>query len=615
MILKPRPAEWFELLTTREALASALKCLAGTGAVELECHSETARPLLPADFSRVLDDYDLLARRYSGYWPRRAPAAPASERRDPSVILEEAHLALKQWVEEAKPEIEALQAVEGEQTDLRLLLEFVSKSERPVAALDRMAQAGPVLAASVFLLANDNSIEVAPPAVITQRLRAGDHYFLVAVGPAAHMEALREHLLDLKARSLKLPAGLPRDPHEAAAALRARLAEIEEEIPRRRRTLEGINQARELSRVLGDFRLLRWWAAHVPAMPATERLAWVTGWTSEPDAKGVRGCLDSTGIPYLLRLPEAPVGSQSPMVLRNPFWARPFELFPRLMGVPGGNEVDPSALVGVLAPLMFGYMFGDVGHGAVLLAAGLVLRRRWPVVAILVPGGIMSMIFGWLFGSVFAVEHVISPLWLAPMNQPIPVLLWPMVLGAAIIFTGLVFDALQEHWIGKGGQWWRTKAGILLAYLGLIGATGDVRSLAAVAVGALWYITGACWQSKRIARLASAVGEVLEQFMQLLVNTISFVRVGAFALAHAGLGAAVTGLAQAGEAAWTFYLIMILGNVLIIALEGLVASIQTTRLILFEFFVRFLRTSGRAFHPLPEPKETVSDRNNHRSAL
>jgi V/A-type H+-transporting ATPase subunit I len=76
------------------------------------------------------------------------------------------------------------------------------------------------------------------------------------------------------------------------------------------------------------------------------------------------------------------------------------------------------------------------------------------------------------------------------------------------------------------------------------------------------------------------------------------VRVGAFALAHAGLSMAVVGLSDATTSMLFTALILLLGNVLIIALEGLVVSIQTTRLVLFEFFIRFLHGEGRPFRPL-----------------
>jgi V/A-type H+-transporting ATPase subunit I len=89
------------------------------------------------------------------------------------------------------------------------------------------------------------------------------------------------------------------------------------------------------------------------------------------------------------------------------------------------------------------------------------------------------------------------------------------------------------------------------------------------------------------------------------VNTVSFARVGAFALAHAGLSVAVTGVAEASGAIG-YWIVLVLGNLLILVLEGLVVGIQTTRLLLFEFFVRFLEGTGRAFRPLPPPLATVN---------
>ena len=81
---------------------------------------------------------------------------------------------------------------------------------------------------------------------------------------------------------------------------------------------------------------------------------------------------------------------------------------------------------------------------------------------------------------------------------------------------------------------------------------------------------------------------------------MSFARIGAFALAHAGLSVAIVEMAKA-SGRFGFWIVLAIGNVLVIALEGVVVSIQTTRLLLFEFFIRFLTGAGRAFKPLPPP--------------
>jgi V/A-type H+-transporting ATPase subunit I len=126
--------------------------------------------------------------------------------------------------------------------------------------------------------------------------------------------------------------------------------------------------------------------------------------------------------------------------------------------------------------------------------------------------------------------------------------------------------------------------------------------------GVLWYITGNIVLAEGPARKAvgHAIGQLLESVLQLLINTISFIRVGAFALAHAGLSLAVISLARSTANPAASALIFVLGNILILALEGLVVSIQTTRLVLFEFFIRFLKGTGRMFQPLTAPTNPAS---------
>jgi V/A-type H+-transporting ATPase subunit I len=99
----------------------------------------------------------------------------------------------------------------------------------------------------------------------------------------------------------------------------------------------------------------------------------------------------------------------------------------------------------------------------------------------------------------------------------------------------------------------------------------------------------------------TAVALLAERMVQILINTLSFARVGAFALAHAGLSSAIVALMHASENVVVQGLVLIVGNIVVLVLEALVVSIQTTRLILFEFFIRFLAAEGRVFRPLPAP--------------
>jgi V/A-type H+-transporting ATPase subunit I len=293
------------------------------------------------------------------------------------------------------------------------------------------------------------------------------------------------------------------------------------------------------------------------------------------------------------------------MVLRNPSWARPFELFAALLGTPGDRDVDPSVLVALLAPILFGFMFGDVGHGAVLMIAGLALRRRLPVLALLVPGGLSAIVFGFLYGSVFGIEHWLPALWLSPLEHPMALLGASLAFGVAVVTLGLVLDAQQCHWRGDDLDFWGARLGLSVTYFGLLYAVVFVDALGVwlALFGSAWFVAGTAMQAPpdRLAAAGNAAAEYIETVLQLLVNTVSFVRVGAFALAHSGLCAAVIAMAAAVDSLAGKAVVLLLGNALVIVLEGLVVSIQTTRLVLFEFFIRFLRTSARSFRATPGP--------------
>jgi V/A-type H+-transporting ATPase subunit I len=273
-----------------------------------------------------------------------------------------------------------------------------------------------------------------------------------------------------------------------------------------------------------------------------------------------------------------------------------------MLGTPGRNESDPSQILAVIASLIFGFMFGDVGQGAIVFIAGLVLGRRVPLTRMLIPGGLMAMLFGALFGSVFCREDIIPALWMRPLNDPITMLVAGIAAGMVIIAIGLLLDAIQMHWRGEAVHWWAHRFGLLIAYAGLLLSPLRREGLLVVAFGAAWFVLGAAALAnrERLSALAGAAAQFVEQTLRLLVNTVSFARIGAFALAHAGLSVAVLEMASA-SGRYGYWIVLAVGNVLIIALEGVVVSIQTTRLLLFEFFIRFLTGAGREFKPLPPP--------------
>ena len=407
-----------------------------------------------------------------------------------------------------------------------------------------------------------------------------------------------------------LPAWLPATPEAALAATRQRAARLAERLAREDAGFRAQSESPELRAALGECRFLEWFAAHVPPLQGTRNFSWVTGWVRGGEEDRLQAALRDCGIAHSLAFPAMPAGRTAPTELSNPRWARPFEFFVRLLGTPGTREADPSVLLAVLAPLTFGFMFGDLGQGAVLLVLGLALRGRYPPLALLVSGGIASLAFGVLFGSVFSREDLIAAAWVHPLEAPLQVLGAALALGVGVVSLGLALEAAAQFWSGAAKHWFVHRGGVVLLYAGAV-ATGwrPAAGAGAAALGAALLLalpTATAAPKRRMAAFGAAAGELAELSLQLAVNTVSFLRVGAFALAHAGLSVAVVALAGAAGARPVEILILAIGNLFIIALEALVVGIQTTRLVLFEFFIRFLRGTGRRFSALPPLLQTAT---------
>ena len=602
MGLRPEAARWFELLTARADLTLALETLARTGSIELETHSDSRTRLNLPDLRDRMEEYNRLARRYHPYWPQpetRSSFMPAS----PIRLLDSALQHLRSWEDEAAPRVHQLEALSGEQSELQLLETMLLQVQDDTLDFSLLAKAGPELAVRLFVLPPGSRIEHFPAALLVKRVSSSRHDFLRAVGLPADIEALTVELTAQKARAVTIPPFLRGSRIKALVQVKNRLQELNLQVRRTREQIDALSERYQLSEVLSDIARLEWFMLHVTSVPVSENFAWVTGWTDDLGGERLKKALTEAGVKSIIDFPQAPAEAKAPMVMHNPWWAEPFELFARMLGTPAVDEADPSRLLAVLAPLLFGYMFGDVGHGLVLVVVGLLYRKRWPVLRILIANGLAAMIFGFVFGSVFGREDIIPALWLHPMEDPLPVLFVPLGGGVLVLLLGLVLNAVELYWRGEWLRWVQVEAAVVVLYLSVIAAFFMPRLLLVSAVAMLWFFAGSLLQGrgKWWMRLGSAGGALLESVFQLLVNTVSFVRVGAFALAHGGLSLAFITLAAATDSVIAGMLILLLGNLIVIMLEGLVVAIQTTRLILFEFFIRFLQGTGRSFRPLAAP--------------
>ena len=605
MSMRPVPARWFEVLVATEDLVKAVETLAKTGDVELEVYSEITQRVSMPNLRDRFASYDKLLRRYQDYWPKQSLRASEQPGR-PEARLDAALEKLADWQDDADPVIDQLENLIREKADLVLIQDFFRHMPSDILDFSNIAGAGPTLNTRLFVLPLNAKIEHLPPAVLSIRVITEEHIFLLVVGKEDVIDAMQRDMVVQKGQVVTIPSWLKGKLQAATQQIFERQADIEKLTEELNQQLDKLAEKHHLYEVLGDIQQLEWFIAHVSDLPVSENFAWITGWTSDVEENRINDVLQKENLRAVVHYPPAPVGVSPPMVFHNPWWSRPFELFAKLLGVPSADEFDPSIILSLLVPLIFGYMFGDVGHGLVFFVLGLLLYRRWPLLKIMIGCGLSSMVFGWVFGSVFASEHVIAPLWVNPIHEPLKVLLVPLAGGVVVLLIGLLVNGIQQFWQGALKQWLSIDAAVIVMYLGLIASTLEPIIGVVVPIGVVWYLVGniLLTQESYSAALGHAVGQLLESVLQLIINTISFIRVGAFALAHAGLSLAVIIMSNITDNVFFSMLVLVIGNLVILILEGLVVSIQTARLVLFEFFIRFLKGTGRMFHPLTVPHES-----------
>ncbi len=323
-----------------------------------------------------------------------------------------------------------------------------------------------------------------------------------------------------------------------------------------------------------------------------------------------------------------------PTKLKNPAVIRPFEALVNMYGTPSYRGIDPTIFLAITFVFMFGMMFGDIGHGATLALTGLafILWRLTEGVRnfgyIMFWCGLSAVVFGFLFGSIFGNEKLIEPLWFAPLENPNLLLSIGILIGIGAVNLGIVLN-IAKHLISKNykeaifGQWgvvssiffWELLG---LAYLKLNHPHIQLKlalvipllllPLVIMVVGEL-LINRLRRNNDNTDEKEEGVVESLfkpaEVSLSLLTNTISFIRVGAFGLNHAALLGAVFIISNimGGGSLVTKIPGLVVGNILVMLLEGLVVFIQCLRLEYYEFFSKFFTEQGKKFKPLTLQKE------------
>lgn len=321
--------------------------------------------------------------------------------------------------------------------------------------------------------------------------------------------------------------------------------------------------------------------------------------------------------------------SEPPTKLKNPKFFKPFEMFIRMYGLPAHNELDPTIFVALTYTFIFGAMFGDVGQGLCLFIGGALLYKlkKINLAGIISIAGIFSTFFGFMFGSVFGFEDMIEATWIRPISHmtTLPfigklntVFIVAIAFGMGIILLSMIFHIINakkahdtEALLDQNGISGLVFYGavVLTVVLFMTGnpLPGTIVLVVMFGIPLLLMMFKEPITNKLEKRLehseegkvmfvVQAVFEMFETLLSYFSNTLSFVRIGAFAVSHAAMMEVVLMLAgvETGNPNWA---IVVGGNIFVCAMEGLIVGIQVLRLEYYEMFSRFYKGTGREFKP------------------
>lgn len=362
----------------------------------------------------------------------------------------------------------------------------------------------------------------------------------------------------------------------------------------------------------------------------------LTGWIPAKREKSFCAALDKLeGVDYTLENAENELEHSPPVQLENKKPVRAFEFFVNMFGLPQYDELDPTPFVAITYVLLFGIMFGDVGQGICVSIVGALMWKfkQMALGKALIPCGISSAVFGLVYGSVFGYEHVLDPMYSAlfglsekpievmEANTTIEIILAAVCIGIFLVLCAILINIIcslkRRKWesalFGPNGI-----AGFLF-YGGIVVGFGGQLAFGWQIVTPVYIVLfivlpllvmmfagvlGALVERKPDWKPESWGGYIVENFFELFEvllgyasNTISFLRVGAFVLVHAGMMTMVFTLANMTSGIG-YLLIVVLGNIIVMGMEGLLVGIQVMRLEFYEMFSRFFEGGGRSFSPI-----------------
>jgi V/A-type H+-transporting ATPase subunit I len=432
---------------------------------------------------------------------------------------------------------------------------------------------------------------------------------------------------------LEVPDGLPHDLAQALQTVSNEIAEIEKHQKETQDAIQKIANENQDS-LTSTKEITQNILALLKAQKSTqqtERLATLKGFVPAKTFRKLQQTIHTALNGSVLILENKPAQTADPptKLVHNRF-VRPFEEITKLYGLPHYEEVDPTPFIAVTFPLFFGLMFGDVGHGLILLlgglAVGMLIKGQSAiknVCYILAACGLAAIFAGLLFGEFFGVE-LFTPLWFSPFNNVLDFLIFSLFVGIAQIMSGFVLEAVNFGLKKNFAEIAFTSVPKIAFY------TGSVYLISVYQLDFGAWLSGPVlfalvpflflvfarptfnnfMNRRQTNKAASQEGQSLgERFFEssdlvarLMSNTMSYSRILALLMAHWALilvTYVIVGLIGTGSILTLILggVVVVFGNLFVIALEGMIVFIHALRLHFYEWFSKFYQGNGDPFMP------------------
>ena len=409
----------------------------------------------------------------------------------------------------------------------------------------------------------------------------------VYFAPHTHLVEIEAVYASFHFEEIQVPDDLEGTPRQAFEQAKELLGSLEQKLERLQMQAVELVKAREaeilaacecLNSYCSNFEIRKFAACTNAREEGVEHYI-LYGWMAKKDAKKLqREIAMDENVNCVEEEPGEGLSSKPPTKLKNPRILKPFEMFVEMYGLPAYHEMDPTLFIALTYTFMFGVMFGDVGQGACLALGGFLLykMKKMRLAGIVAVAGVWSVIFGFLYGSLFGFEEAIPALWMKPMDNIMTTLMLAIGFGAALILVAMVLNMVNAVRAKEYGRLLFNQSGLaglacygFVVFCALLFATGHGLPATIVIGIAVGVPLVAILMKEPLSHLIERKGHIFPEgskvmfFVEALVegfdvvlsyatNTISFVRVGAFALSHAGMMGVVMTLAglEKGNPNW-----------------------------------------------------------------